>query len=150
MSALLKLLAGSAGPYIAGGVAVIIAALLAFGGLQTARLNHAKADQINPATGAKWKVEAKRDAKLLASAVRDLGQCRENEATQAAAITRQNGEIDAWKAEGDRLAAEARAAAQRAASVRRTAEKAAADIMAARAGPDACQSAQALIEESLK
>ncbi|MBX3480072.1 MAG: hypothetical protein KF842_06705 [Caulobacter sp.] len=127
-----------------------IAALLAFGGVQTARLSHAKADQVNPATGAKWKVEATRDGKLLAAAVRDLGQCRENEATQEAAINRQNGEIAAWKAEGDRLAAEARAAAEKAASARKSAEKAAAAILAARAGPDACQSARALIEESLK
>jgi hypothetical protein len=145
MGMILKLLAGSAGPYIAGALAVAFAGLLAFGGIQTARLDHAKADQINPATGAKWKAEAKRDAGLLSAAVSDLAACRDNVQAQKDAIALQNGRVDAWKAEAERMAGEADKARQTAALARRKAERTAAEILAARPGADVCQSIDALI-----
>jgi hypothetical protein len=124
---------------------LVIASMVALLAVQTGRLDHAKADQVNPATGTKWKAEAKRDAGLLSAAVSDLAQCRDNVQAQKDAIALQNGRVDAWKAEAERMAGEADKARQTAALARRKAERTAADILAARPGADVCQSIDALI-----
>jgi hypothetical protein len=124
---------------------LVIASMVALLAVQTGRLDHAKADQVNPDTGTKWKAEANRDAGLLSAAVSDLAQCRDNVQAQKDAITLQNGRVDAWKAEAERMAGEADKARQTAALARRKAERTAAGILAARPGADVCQSIDALI-----
>lgn len=108
-------------------------------GIQTARLENAKRDQINPVSKEKWKVEAKRDAKALAKAQTDLGECRANVGTLTAAVASQNASVDAWKAEAGARAAAASKAAQDARSARSVAESRArqlADLKSAATCPD--------------
>lgn len=76
MSFILKLLGGTVGPYIAGGVAVMLALALGAAGVQSARLSHAKGDLAearaaltDPKTHRTWQSEAEASA-------RDLTTCQ--------------------------------------------------------------------------
>ncbi|CAN5127960.1 hypothetical protein BH10PSE4_BH10PSE4_04960 [soil metagenome] len=96
-------------PLLAGGV--LLAVLSLFGaGIQTVRLNHAKADQIDPATGQKWKDQYKADHKILIAAQRDLTVCRGNVDQLTQAVSQQNAAVDGLKVAGDASTAAANAA----------------------------------------
>jgi hypothetical protein len=150
MGFLLKLLGGSAGPFIAGGVAVIIAGLLAFGGVQSARLAHAKADLTsartalkNPATGKTWQSEA-------VAAERDLGTCRGNLQNLQTSLNDQSASLTALAAAGQARTARADKALSVASGAVQAASKAAGAVMAAKAGDDRCASALTLIRGDRK
>jgi len=96
-------------PLLAGGVLLTILSLLG-AGIQTVRLNHAKADQIDPATGQKWKDQYKTDHRLLVAAQRDLTTCRGNVDSLTRAVSQQNDAVDGLKVAGDASTAAANAA----------------------------------------
>lgn len=89
--------------WFAIGIAVLIAAL----GVQTLRLNHAKADQWDRSAcvkdqsckGIKWEAEVKTLRPALAAAQRDFATCKLNTDVQEAAIDRQNAAVTAQGAE---------------------------------------------------
>lgn len=128
---------------------IAIAVVLAFAGIQTARLGNAKRDQINPASKVKWQVEAKRDAKALSAAIRDLTTCRANTDRLTAAIGVQNAAVTAWKAEADRRAADATKAAQDARAARLTADRRASQLAAFKSAPT-CPAREAAIADLVK
>jgi hypothetical protein len=148
MSALLAfILKPLADPRLLAGLG--FAALLAFAGVQTARLGHAKADLaaaraalVDPATHASWRAEALADAQNLATA-------RQNVAAVSAALDSQQAAVKALEA---RSAADTAAADQGARAADARAAAAAADaarVMARAAGPDPCKAADDLILGSL-
>ncbi|MBP7704220.1 MAG: hypothetical protein KA105_02905 [Caulobacter sp.] len=104
---ILKQLTGALGPYILG---VLLAAATLTAGVQSWRVDRLKKDvaaerlaQVNPATGAKWKAEAVRDAAAL-------GVCRDNVGRLEGAVAEQGRKVRAWEADGKRLVAAAQAA----------------------------------------
>ncbi len=121
------------------------AVLLAFGGIQTARLNHAKGDLtaaraalINPADKHTWQSDA-------LQAEQDLGTCQTNEINDKAAIASQNASVAALKAESDQRTAEAQKAVMQARTAMATAQRYAAQIAAKTPGADKCDSALNLL-----
>jgi len=128
-------------------IAGIVGALLIGGfGVQTARLHHAKADQIDPDTQRKWKDEYREQRKALQAAQTSLTTCRANESSLRQAIDSQNSGIEstvraanAGKAAADAAIANARAQNAKLDQVLR-------DLRAARPkGSDLCGSADDLI-----
>lgn len=110
--------------------AVGLALLIAFAGLQTARLGHAKHDlaaaraaQINPATHKSWKAEAQRDAA-------DLKTCRANGDTLQGIIDRQTAAATELQAFSDKKLALASKAAADARAVAASAREASAALSA--------------------
>ena len=114
-------------------------------GVQTWRLDNAKADQIDPKTHAAWKTEELADHPQLVVARQDLGTCQTNEGTLTGALASQNAAVAALKAEGDRRTAAAASAVSAARTAAQAASQRLATVMAAKAGPDACASADQLI-----
>lgn len=107
MSFILKLLGGSFGSWIAGGIAAVLALSMASCSVQTARLNHAKADLTaakaalrNPATHKTWQSEAMRDGKNLVA-------CHETTANLTASLNAQTASLKSLRAESDAKLAEA-------------------------------------------
>jgi len=97
-----------------------LAALMAFAGLQTARLNHAKADQFDrsacikgqPCKPPKWKAEVAALRDSLRTAQDGLSMCRANTDTLKASIARQNAAVSAIQADSDARLAQATKAAK--------------------------------------
>lgn len=126
---------------------VVGLALLAAIGVQSARLDHAKRDLgearaalVDPATGIAWR-------ELAASRGRDLAECVLARAVLTGAITRQNAAVAALKAEGERRAAESRAALSAARGEASRARREAAAILGRQPPADRCQGALDLIRE---
>lgn len=145
MTLILKWLGGSLGPYIVGGVAVLLALSIGFGQVQSLRLKHAKADLataraalIDPATRKTWRSEAEARA-------RDLTTCHGNVETLTASLGRQEAAVAALKAQSAAWVAKSRKAAQDARAVAESYRQAGREILAAKPGADACLSADALI-----
>jgi hypothetical protein len=130
------------------GVAIVGA--LAFAGVQTMRLDHAKADQIDPATHKPWKGEEQRDGPLLAIANADLITCRSNEGVLSGSLDAQNAAVARLKAAGDARIASASAGVAKAQGLSVAADQKAVAILNHKAAGDACASADALILGSLK
>lgn len=126
-----------------------LAAALAFAGLQTERLAHAKADQRDPATHELWKDEARAAADALSGARTDLATCQGGLSRLQGALDDQNRALAAWKAQSDADSAAATGAARGALAAARSAQAAAGRVLASRGGADACASADALILRSL-
>lgn len=112
MNFILKLLGGSLGPYLLGGVGVLLALSMATAGVQGLRLKHAKADLstaraalINPVTRKTWQSEAVRDA-------RDLGACKSAVAEQNASVAAAAAETARKLAAATKGQADARAVAE--------------------------------------
>ena len=121
------------------------ALVLAFAGVQTARLNHAKGDLANaraalidPANKKTWQVEA-----LLAAEDRD--SCRVSLSSANAALTQVGAAEAALKADSDARTAAATAGLKAAQASAQATQKRIAALMAAKEGADACKSADALI-----
>lgn len=105
-----------AGPFLAFGAKhwrlIAIAGLVAAIGVQTMRLNHAKADQFDrtacvrgrPCKPPKWRAEVAYLRPELVAAQRDLVTCRGSVQTLDKAVAGQNASIAALKADGDRRA----------------------------------------------
>lgn len=145
MPLLLKLLVGSLGPYIAGGVAVLLALSVATAGIQSARLKHAKADLANaraalidPSTRKTWESEAR-------VRERDLTTCQGNVSTLEAAQARQNAAVEALRADSDARLAQSAKAASDARAVAESYRQASRDVLGATAGADKCEAADRLI-----
>lgn len=149
MGWILKLLGGSAGSYIMSAVAIAFVALLAFAGVQSARLDNAKRDQLNPATGQRWKAEAQRDAKALGKLRPELAGCTAQRDGLRDKLRVQNAAVDQLRRDGEARARAAAAAIASAEKGRTAAERRAAQILAARPGADVCASAADLIDQSL-
>jgi hypothetical protein len=94
VSTLLAILAGRAGPFLAGGALMLVLVLAAAVGVQSVRLDRAKSDLINPATQASWQDEARTSAAALATSLADLSDCQRRRANQDAAIAAQKAESD--------------------------------------------------------
>lgn len=125
------------------GIGLLIAAV----GIQTARLDHAKHDLgnaraalVNPATGHRWEAD-------FLTADRALKSCNVNLATVTGALDRQNAAVAALKAEGERRAAESRAALSAARGEASRARREAAAILGRQPPADRCQGALDLIRE---
>lgn len=129
MTALLAILTPRAWGFI--GAAVVLGALITFGGVQTARLNHAKADLV------RVRAEA---ARTVAAARAETALCQANRTQLQAAIEAQNMAVAAQRAAMDRQTAALANAAQRARQGQGEAERRAAALLAGRAGADACRS----------
>jgi len=80
----------------------------------------------------------------------DLRQCRDNRQTLTDALTRQNAAVEALKADDARRAREAERALSEARRATAAANRRVGSIMAARPGPDACESADRLIMETVR
>lgn len=143
MAGLPKVLAGGLGPYVAGGVAVILALALAAAGLQSIRLEHAKAELasahaalINPVTGKSWRTES-------VAAAADLSACRREVVTLRGAIDAQNAAVTTAAADSARRIVLATKAAEDARAVAESARRHSAFLMAQRpAGATACERAE--------
>lgn len=134
--------------------AVAVAALVAVLGVQSLRLENAKADLVtakakvaaaeaaltNPATRHTWQADFTR-------ADRDLRSCNNNLASTTGALNRQSLAVKALQAEAERRQRESAAALQDARRATTTARRAADAILLRRAGPDVCADALALIRE---
>lgn len=135
---LLKGLTGAAAPWVAGGLALVLASGWAFGGVQAVRLASA-----HKATAA---VIKERDAALT-----NLGRCQANAASLESSIASQNAALDAWNTDGARRLADAGKAVTDAQRGRSEAEKRAAALIAAPpAGIDACARMMAADEAVLR
>jgi hypothetical protein len=75
------------------GGAVILAVLVLAVVVQTARLNNAKRDQLDPKTHVKWKAEYKTQSGLLASTAAGLERCNISVANLGAGLANQNTAI---------------------------------------------------------
>ena len=126
-----------------------LAAALGFAGLQTARLEHAKAALRDPATRGLWKDEARAAADALSGARADLATCRGGLSRLQGALDVQNRALAVWKAQSDADSAAAAGAARGALAAARSARAAAAKVLTSRSGADACASADGLILQSL-
>ena len=134
MSFILKLLTGSAGPWVLSGLAV--AFLMLSGGLaiQTHRVEGAKADlkearaalYVPGADGKPTKLTWRAKAE---AAERNLGTCQTNGLKLQVEIGRQNAAVDTAAAEGRQRTADAEKAVQAARTATQRAEKAAASIL---------------------
>lgn len=134
-------------PKVLGGIG--LALLIAFAGIQTARLGNAKRDQIDQTTHQSWRSEEIRDSKALAAANRDLAICKANQQTLEASLTRQNAAVAALQAAGAQATARATKAAHDALIATKQASDLAVTILAPH--PDhSCAAAEALISESVK
>lgn len=131
---------GLAGVSLALGLALAV---------QTHRITRLKADLINPATGAKWQTEAKRDGKLLTAAVRDLGTCHTNVETLNTALETQASAVAAIKADSASRIARSEKASRDARGVAESLRREAETILAEQPGADRCRSASELIRESV-
>ena len=125
MTAILALLTPRAWGFVG------LAVLLVFGGVQTARLAHAKADLVHV------RAEAVR---AVAAARAETALCQTNRAGLQAATEAQNVAVAAQRAAMDRQAAALANAAQRARQGQGEAERRAAALLAGRPGADACRS----------
>jgi hypothetical protein len=123
----------------------VTAALVAAFGIQSARLEHAKADLRNPATGKTWQSEAKRDGPLLKRAVADLGQCRDNEGRLQGSLEVQNAAVERLGADGQARSAAAASAAADARQARALADRTAAQLAAFKSA-DSCSGREAAIQ----
>lgn len=147
MSFILKLLTGTAGPYIAGAIAGLLLLSAGWGEVQTLRLHHAKSDLttaraalIDPATHKPWKDEAQ-------AAMRDLGTCRTNTLALQSGLNAQNAAVAALKSESDARLAQSRKEVSAARSVAESYRQTAGVILGRKAGADVCASASELIGE---
>jgi hypothetical protein len=124
-----------------GGLALKNWKLLAIGllamvvAVQSARLDNAKREQLNPVSGVRWKVEARRDAGLLKTARADLKTCQGSVVTLKGSLASQNAAVEAWKGEAARRDAAASVAAQDARKARAVAESRARDLAAWKSAP---------------
>lgn len=145
MGWLLRLLMGSAGPYIAGAVGAILVVATITAQVQTVRLHHAKADLdtarkalIDPATKRTWQVEAVERGINLTTCTGNLTDIRK-------AVDIQNHSIVALEAEGHaRVTAATKALA---AEHKRTEDtlKVVARINQLKPGADRCASAASIL-----
>lgn len=140
-----------------GWVAIVGGFVIAFAGVQTLRLDHAKADQFDRGActdkackGVKWKDEVSQLRPALVQARADLVQCQSNRAALQASIDAQNADVDRWKAAATSAQAESAKALSIAQAATATASKRVAGILAAKPGADACKSAEDLINGSLR
>jgi uncharacterized protein HemX len=118
---------------LAGPIAALVALILAVGlGVQTVKLHNARGDLAAA-------------SKRLEAAQRDLGTCRGNVAGLEASLNRQNEAVAALKAESDARIARSLKEASAARSVAESYRQASQRILAAKAGPDKCGAADALI-----
>ena len=145
MNFVLKLLGGSIGPYVLGGVGVLFALSIGFGQIQSFRLKHAKTDLtaaraalIDPATKKTWQSEAEARARNLTTCHGNVDRLTASLATQEAAVAALKTQSAAWVAQSRKAAQDARAVAE-------SYRQASREIMAAKPGADACASADALI-----
>lgn len=127
---------------------VALAALIAFAGMQTARLHNAKSDQFDrsacikgqPCKPPKWKAEVAALRDSLRTAQDGLSMCRANTDTLKASIARQNAAVSAIQADSDARLAQATKAAQQARSVAESARQASNMILGKHlAGATACE-----------
>ena len=91
-----------------------------------------------------WTAPASLAAKLSVSQS-DLTQCHANTAAQADAINVQNSHVAALAAYGEDRARAATEAARQAQGARAVAESRAQTVLALKAGPDVCKSAEAVL-----
>ncbi len=140
MTWLLKLLGGTVGPYLAGGVAVLLAGALVTATVQTKRLeartgerDAARASAINPETRLAWSVEARRNARGLAACTGSLD--------------RQNAAVTRLEAEGRRLDAAVAFAARGQRSARAVAESRSQATLTARVDAETCEAREAQLLE---
>lgn len=121
--------------------AIAIAGVMAFGGIQSLRLNNAKRDQIDQATGKSWRFEEMRDGPELLAVQRNYATCD-------AALSRQNASVAALQAQSIADTQKATKAAQQASLASQTANKLAAQILAPHQD-HSCAAAEALIRETV-
>jgi hypothetical protein len=145
MPAFLLSLLGSRQAWGAAGLGL----LLAFAGVQTARLAHAKSDltaareaAVDPATRRSWQAEAKAAATALATCQTNLGQLD-------GALAGQSSAVAALKDQGAAATAAAQAALTRAQDQARAAATRAAAVLSASPSAPGCSDADALILKSL-
>ncbi|MDR3513880.1 MAG: hypothetical protein P4L73_19755 [Caulobacteraceae bacterium] len=131
-------------------VGLAFAAVLAFGGVQTGRLNHAKGDLasaraalIDPATKKTWRDEA-------VKAADDLASCHISLSSANAALGHADAATAALKAESDRRTADAASRLAAADKAALAGQRRITAVLAAKAGADACKSADALILGSVQ
>lgn len=110
MNFILKILGGSLGPWLLAGVGGLLAIVLGIAGVQSMRLNHAKADQWDrsacvkdqPCRAVKWEAEVKTLRPALAAAHRDFATCKLNTDAQETTIRTQNTATDKLAADSAR------------------------------------------------
>ncbi len=130
-------------------IALGAGALVGLGGVQTARLAHAKGDlsaartaQIDPATGRPWQAEAR-------GAAADLAACQVGLGRLDGALVSQSAALNALKGEEAAAGAAAQQALVRAQGQAKIAAGRAATILSARPSSPACADTDALILRSL-
>ena len=139
------MLASGLGPYVAGGAAAILALALSVAGLQSMRLEHAKAELaaaraalIDPATGKSWRARS-------VAAVADLNVCQRDLAALRVAVDAQNAAVTTAAADSARRITLAAKAADDARAVAESARRHSAFLMAERpAGATTCERAEAV------
>ncbi len=124
-----------------------LALLLAFAGVQTVRLDHAKSDlaaaraaQIDPATKRSWQAEELADAQNLATARANFDQANASLATEQASVA-------ALKAADAADSAKASAAVQQARAATATLSKREAELAALKPAGDACAQADTILSQ---
>jgi hypothetical protein len=138
MIAVLTFLRSPMGRYVLIGLAMLVV-VVGFGAWnRNAQHKHDLPAMVDAATHQPWKAEA-------LAAQRDLGTCRTNTATLEASLGRQNAAVEALaKASATRVAQSAKAASD-ARAVAESYRRSAAGVLAAKAGPDRCASADEVI-----
>jgi hypothetical protein len=131
-------------PYFAAGLLVIVL------GVQTARLNHAKADQLDPKTKATWRSEYQAANIKLARAQQGLTTCASNQAVLQGAVDQQTQAAETQATAGRAALQRSQAAVDAAQKSAAKAEDTARRIAAAAAGKTACAAADAVDAELLR
>lgn len=129
--------------------AIAFAGVSLFAGMQTLRLNHAKADQIDPVTHASWQSEERRDSRALQAATVNLSTCQANASTLNASLDRQNVAVQALQAASAQSSQRATKAAHDALIATENASKLAAQVMQP-SGDHSCADAEKLIDRALQ
>lgn len=150
MGWILRMLGGTVGPYVAGGLAAVLALSIGAAATLGLRLEHARGDLVKARAALVDPVSRRPWQDLAIERGRDLAICRGNVERLTASVDRQNAAVRAFEARGQAMTA-ALAEAARAAKISRSeAQREATGILAARPGADVCESADRLILEVVR
>ncbi|HWA60476.1 MAG TPA: hypothetical protein VG939_03840, partial [Caulobacteraceae bacterium] len=126
-----------------------VALVLAFAGLQSARLAHAKADQRDPRTHGLWRDEARIAREAAARSAAALAQAQAESSDLKTALAEQNADVARTAEAGRRASAAADAALAMQRRAAESAEASARQVLASRPQGEPCAAADRIILGSL-
>lgn len=149
MTIFLRLLGGTAGPWILGALAALLVGSVSATAIQSLRLDHAKADLESARAALKDPVTRRPWKDLAIERGRDLERCQANAETLKASLDDQTAAVGRWKAEATTRAGEAARAALDARGARAVAESRARELAAIKSA-STCPGQQAAIADIVK